>query len=72
MKLNVCPAQIEELLAAIGAAGIGLTVTLVIPAGPVQPNNVCVTEYVPLAKVLAGAIVGFCKFEVNVFGPDQS
>jgi hypothetical protein len=61
-----------ELFAAVGVAGIGLTVTLVTPAGLVQPRTVCVTEYVPLADVVVAPMVGFCTDEVNVFGPVQS
>jgi len=57
------------LLLAVGAAGIGLTVTLVEPAGPVQPLTVTVTEYEPLAAVVAPAIEGFCVAEEKVFGP---
>jgi hypothetical protein len=40
VKLNVCPAHKLELFAAVGAAGIGLMVTLVTPAGLVQPSTV--------------------------------
>ena len=43
VKFNVEPAQMGLLLPAVGAAGIGLTVTLTIPAGPVQPLTVAVT-----------------------------
>ena len=68
VKLNVEPAQILELLAAVGAAGIGFTVTLVDPAALVHPNNVRVTKYVPLAKVVAPTIVGFCNTDVNASG----
>jgi hypothetical protein len=44
VKLSVLPAQSVELLAAVGVAGIGLMVTLTVPAGLVQPLTVCVTE----------------------------
>jgi hypothetical protein len=71
VRLSVCPAQIVELLAAVGAAGIGLIVTVVIPAGLVQPFTVCVREYVPLARTVTPAMVGFCKVDVNAFGPVQ-
>ena len=53
------PEQTGVLLPAVGAAGIGFTVTAVVPAEPVQPVTVAVTEYVPEAAVVAAAIVGF-------------
>ena len=36
-----------------------------------QPDTVTKTEYVPVAKVLAFVIVGFCNAEEKLFGPDQ-
>jgi hypothetical protein len=51
--------------------GVALTVTFVVPAGPVQPFTVAVTEYVPDAKVVAFGIEGFCEFDVKLFGPVQ-
>ena len=39
-----CPGQTGELLPATGAEGIGLTVTVVVAAGLVQPFTVTVTE----------------------------
>jgi ABC-type lipopolysaccharide export system ATPase subunit len=71
VKLSVWPAQRLELLAAVGAAGIGLTVTLRVVTGLVHPETVCVSEYVPLAEVVAAPMVGFCTEDVNEFGPDQ-
>jgi multisubunit Na+/H+ antiporter MnhB subunit len=71
VRLSVWPAQRLELLAAVGAAGIGLTVTLTVVIGLVQPNTVWVTEYVPLADVVAAPMVGFCTEDVNELGPDQ-
>jgi hypothetical protein len=44
LKLNVVKAQMGVLALAVGAAGIGLTVTATVPAGPVHPKTVCVTE----------------------------
>ena len=64
-------AQIGELFDAIGAGGISLIVTLVVPIGPVHPLTVTNTEYIPVAKVLAPAIVGFCNSDENAFGPLQ-
>ena len=60
-----------ELLEAIGANGIGLMVTLVVPTGPLHPPTVTYTEYMPVAKVVAPTMVGFCKVDVNAFGPVQ-
>ena len=44
VRLKVWPAHIVELFVATGAAGIGLTVTLVTPSELVHPKTVCVTE----------------------------
>lgn len=68
-RFNVDPAQIGELLDAVGAAGVGLTVTLTVPAGPVHPLTVAVTEYVPDAASVTLAMVGFCNEDVKPFGP---
>ena len=65
----VVPSQYGPVLEALGALGIGLTVTVVVPAAEVQPLTVTVTEYVPLAAVVALVIVGFCCAEVKPFGP---
>jgi hypothetical protein len=43
-RFSVLPAQMGLLLEAVGAAGIGLTVTATVPAGLVQPATVTVTE----------------------------
>lgn len=59
VKLRAEPAQMGLLLLAVGAEGIGLTVTLVVPAVLGQPLTVAVTEYVPLAATVAPAIDGF-------------
>jgi hypothetical protein len=40
VKLKVWKAQIGVLLAAVGAAGIGLTVAPIVASGPVQPATV--------------------------------
>jgi hypothetical protein len=71
VKLSVLPAQIGELLAAVGAPGMGFTVTATVPAGPVHPATVAVTEYVPVAAVVAEAMLGFCVAEVKLLGPVQ-
>jgi len=59
VKLSVPPAQIGPLLAAVGVAGIALTVATVVPAAEVQPATVIVTEYVPVAAAVAAGIEGF-------------
>jgi len=63
------PAHTGLLLLAVGAIGIGFTVTLVVASALVQPLTVTVTEYVPVASVVAAAIDGFCKVEEKVLGP---
>jgi hypothetical protein len=53
----------------VGAAGSGLTVTVVPPAGDVHPFTVAATEYAPDAAGVAPAIEGFCWAELKPFGP---
>ena len=65
------PAHNGELLPAVGAAGVGLTVTAIVETALPQPETLTNTLYVPEAAVVAAAMVGFCKVEVNEFGPDQ-
>lgn len=44
VKFNVEPAHIGVLLLAVGAAGVGLTVTVVVAAALPQPLTVATTE----------------------------
>lgn len=69
VRFNAVPVQTGLLLLAVGAVGIGFTVTFVVAAILGHPLTIAVTEYVPLAAVVAAAIDGFCKVEENVFGP---
>jgi hypothetical protein len=69
VNVNVLPAQIGLLLPGVGVAGIGFTVTAVVPNVLVQPATDAVTEYVPVAAVVAPAIDGFCVDELKLFGP---
>ena len=48
-----------------------MTVTEVEPAAEVQPLEVTVRLYVPVAAVVAPDIVGFCKEELKLLGPVQ-
>ena len=59
----------SPLLLVIEAVGAVFTVAVVVPIELVQPLTVAVTEYVPLAALVALVIVGFCKAEVKPFGP---
>src|SRR5438034_11630104 len=65
----VAPSQYGPPLVAVGAAGVALTTTFVVPAADVQPFTVTVIEYVPASAVVALARVGFCSDEVKPFGP---
>ena len=56
---------------AVGALGIALTTTGVVPALEVQLLTVMVTEYVPAAAAVADS-VGFCRFDVKLLGPVQA
>src|SRR4029077_20556711 len=69
VRAIVPPTQYGPPLDAVGALGAALTTTVVVPALEVQPLTVTVTEYVPLAAVVAPEMVGFCRFEVKLFGP---
>lgn len=59
------------MLPTVGAAGVGFTTTAVVLCGLVQPPTVIVSEYVPVAAVVALAIVGSSSADVNEFGPVQ-
>jgi len=59
------------LLAAVGVAGSGFTVTVAVPARLVQPAAVTVTLYVPAIAAVAEGRVGFCVVLVNDEGPVQ-
>ena len=54
---------------ATGGVGVGLTVTVTLPAALEQLFKVAVTKYVPDALVFAFGMVGFCNEELNPFGP---
>ena len=69
VKFSVCPTQTGLFVPGAGVAGIGLTVTLTVPALLTQPLTVTVTEYVPLAAVVAPTMLGFCCVSVKLFGP---
>ena len=58
-NVNVLPAQIGELLLAVGVIGIAFTTTATVPAEPPQPLTVAITEYVPVAAVVAAEMLGF-------------
>ena len=59
------PVQYGPPFDAVGVAGTGLTMTVVLPAAEVQPFTVTVTKYVPASV----AFDGFCCDEVKPFGP---
>jgi hypothetical protein len=66
----VVPSQYGPALEAVGV-GNGFTTTDTVPV-PVQPDaSVTVAEYVPLAAVVTDVMLGFCKDDVNPFGPVQ-
>lgn len=69
--------RVEPVHRAVGEAvidatvGNGFTVALVVRTPvAVQPlASLITTLYVPVAAVVADAMVGFCSGDVNVFGP---
>lgn len=70
VKFNVPSAHTGELLLAIGF-GKGFTTTLVVAVIEQLLASVTVTEKIPEKATVAVEIVGFCKVELNEFGPDQ-
>ena len=56
---------------AVTPVGIALTVTLTVETTEGQLFAVAVKLYTPDANVVALGIVGFCKLEINPFGPVQ-
>jgi hypothetical protein len=64
------PAQTAPVFPAV-TLGIALTVAVVVDAGLVHPFNVTVTEYNPVAAIVALVMDGFCSDETNPFGPVQ-
>lgn len=71
VRFNFVPVQTGLLLPAVGADGGGFTTTAVVPAGPVHPLTVTVTEYVPASASTALAMEGFCEEDEKLFGPVQ-
>ena len=71
VKFKVLPSQIGELLPAVGVVGIGLTTTVVVATGLVQPVTVTVTEYVPAIAAVEDAILGSSNADENALGPVQ-
>ena len=71
VKFSVDPSQRGPLLETVGTAGIALTTTVVLAEALLHPLAVVVTEYVPALLVVTLVITGFCKLEVNAFGPVQ-
>jgi hypothetical protein len=59
------------LLATVGVAGIGFTVTLTVPGNEVQPFNLARTVYVPDAAVVADVTVAVAPVAAKLFGPDH-
>ena len=73
VKLISLPTQTGELLPAVGAMGVWLIATNVVPAELVgQPGTVAVTENVPAKAVETPARVGFWTVAVKLFGPVQA
>ena len=68
VKFNVEPAQIGLLLDAVGAAGVGFTVTAIVATGLAHPLLIT-SEYVPVAATVAFGMVGFCREDEKPLGP---
>ena len=61
--------QTGPLFPAVGAEGGGVSVTVTVPADPVHPFVVAVTEYVPTLEVVTPVMTGFCDVDEKLFGP---
>jgi len=59
------------LLVTVGTAGSGLTTTVVVATGLVQPFTVAVTLYCPAFAIDKFEIEQFCVDDVNPLGPLQ-
>ena len=59
VKLRSSPSQSGVLLPAVGAAGVPVTATATVPAGPGQPLTEAMTEYVPASAGTTVDLVGF-------------
>ena len=70
-RLMVLPVHTGELPDAVGAAGVGFTVTATVPIAEVHPFAVMVTLYVPDIATVAFVMVGFCIDEAKLLGPVQ-
>ena len=71
-NVKLLPEHIGALLLALTGVAIGKLIVMevvVVLAG--HPPTVVVTEYVPVAAVVAAGIVGYCDADVNPLGPDQ-
>ena len=71
LSAKVDPAQIGLLLVGAGVAGAGLTIAFTVPAALGQPLTVMVSEYVPVAAVVAATTDVFCVEAEKPFGPVQ-
>jgi high-affinity K+ transport system ATPase subunit B len=63
--------QTGELLETTGIPGVAFTAANVVLSTLVHPFTVTLIVYVPVAAVVAPAILGFCSVDVNPFGPLQ-
>lgn len=59
VRLMASPSHTGEFDPAVGVAGIGFTVTLVVASADTQPFSVTVSEYVPASASVEAVMVGF-------------
>ena len=71
VRFNELPTQTGLFELAVGVLGILFTTTLVVEGELAQPFTVAITLYVPVAKTVGLAMLGFCNVDVNPFGPVQ-
>lgn len=65
------PEQTGVLLLNVGAAGVVPTITATVLCALVHPPTVIVSEYVPVAAVVALIMEGSSSPELKLFGPVQ-
>jgi hypothetical protein len=70
-SVSVLPEQTGVLLLNVGAAGVLFTTTATVLCALTHPPTVMVSEYVPVAAVVAETMLGSSSADENEFGPVQ-
>jgi hypothetical protein len=71
VRFSVRPTHAGVFAPNAGAEGTARTVTLKVPGRLVHPPLLAVTEYMPVARLEAPVMAGFCEDDVKPLGPVQ-